>query len=254
MSDVLDEGSGGRVDPTSSLFQREWQTYRKMVDNNYLFHREAYGRLRELLLAEVARPFRFLDIACGDASATAGALAGTPIAHYAGIDLSIPALEIARSTLTTLSCPITLHHRDFCEALREWSEPADIVWIGLSLHHLHAREKCSVMRDVRRILRDDGILLIYENTSRMAKSVPPGCDAGMTNSRPGPRSRRMSGMRCARMSGRPIIPRRFRAGARSAGAPDSGRRDSCLSRRRISSGCGVSQSRTGAFDQAASSA
>ncbi len=172
MSDVLDEGSGGRVDPTSSLFQREWQTYRKMVDNNYLFHREAYGRLRELLLAEVARPFRFLDIACGDASATAGALAGTPIAHYAGIDLSIPALEIARSTLTTLSCPITLHHRDFCEALREWSEPADIVWIGLSLHHLHAREKCSVMRDVRRILRDDGILLIYENTSPNGEERP----------------------------------------------------------------------------------
>ena len=56
--------------------------------------------------------------------------------------------------------------------MREWSEPADIVWIGLSLHHLHAREKCSVMRDVRRILRDDGILLIYENTSPNGEERP----------------------------------------------------------------------------------
>ena len=42
-----------------------------MVDNNFLFHREAYDRLRVFLLAEFARPFRFVDIACGDAGARA---------------------------------------------------------------------------------------------------------------------------------------------------------------------------------------
>ena len=32
--------------PAAALFEREWLTYRKMVDNNYTFHREAYGELR----------------------------------------------------------------------------------------------------------------------------------------------------------------------------------------------------------------
>jgi len=86
MSD-LDHASDGAVsgNPASAVFEREWRTYRKMVEHNYLFHREAYACLREIMTREVARPFRFLDIACGDASATVGALTGTAIAfaiHY----------------------------------------------------------------------------------------------------------------------------------------------------------------------------
>jgi hypothetical protein len=77
---------------TVALFQQDWMLYRKMVDNNFLYHREAYGRLHGVLVNEVARPFRFLDIACGDASASVGALRGTRVAHYQGIDFSGAAL------------------------------------------------------------------------------------------------------------------------------------------------------------------
>ena len=48
---------------STRVFQREWQIYRKMVDNNYLFHREAYDRLHQILIDEVPRPFSFLAIA-----------------------------------------------------------------------------------------------------------------------------------------------------------------------------------------------
>jgi type II secretory ATPase GspE/PulE/Tfp pilus assembly ATPase PilB-like protein len=41
-----------------------------------------YGQLHRILVDEVDRPFRFLDIACGDASATVDALKGTRVAHY----------------------------------------------------------------------------------------------------------------------------------------------------------------------------
>ncbi len=80
---------------TQSLFQQKWQIYRKVVENNYLFHREAYGWLHRILADEVDRPFRFLDIACGDASATVDALKETRIAHYHGIDLCGEALVLA---------------------------------------------------------------------------------------------------------------------------------------------------------------
>ena len=71
--------SGTSKSSAAALFQRQWRIYRKVVDNNYLFHREAYERLHNLLIAEVAGPFYFLDVACGDASATVDALKGTQV-------------------------------------------------------------------------------------------------------------------------------------------------------------------------------
>src|SRR6187402_2495834 len=83
-------------EPSQAVFQQEWRTYRTLVDENYLFHREAYACLHQILVEDVRHPFRFLDIACGDATASVDALTGTAITHYYGIDLSAAALELAR--------------------------------------------------------------------------------------------------------------------------------------------------------------
>jgi cyclopropane fatty-acyl-phospholipid synthase-like methyltransferase len=156
---------GRRAEPSQAVFQQVWRIYRTLVDENYLFHREAYACLRRILVEGIGRPFRFLDIACGDATASVEALTGTAITHYHGIDLSAAALELARSSLTPLDCPVTLEHADYVEALRAWSEPADVVWIGLSLHHLRTAEKLEILRVIRNMLPEDGHLLLYEDTS-----------------------------------------------------------------------------------------
>ena len=144
-------------EPAAALFQQQWQLYRKFVDHNLLYHREAYGELHRILVEEVARPFRFLDIACGDASATADALKGTQVAHYHGIDLSQAALDLASKNLESLACPATLEHRDFVAALRDRPEPADVAWIGFSLHHLLGPAKLEFMREVRSVVGDRGL-------------------------------------------------------------------------------------------------
>jgi ubiquinone/menaquinone biosynthesis C-methylase UbiE len=148
----------------SELFQKEWSTYRKMVDNNYLFHAEVCHSLHRIL-AERGSPFHMLDIACGDAGTTARALDGTLIAKYTGVDLSQPALEIALDNLHFLNCPVELFHAEFNQILKNWSEPVDVVWIGLSLHHFRTPQKLSVMREARRILKKEGLFVIYENAS-----------------------------------------------------------------------------------------
>ena len=150
---------------SATVFQEEWQVYRKMVDNNYLFHREAYGALRRVLVEEMTEPFRFLDIACGDASATIGALAGTRVSQYHGIDLSEPALALAETTLRALPCRFELTRGDFVAALREGSLAADVAWIGLSLHHLKRPDKLKLMADARHVVGESGKLLVYENAS-----------------------------------------------------------------------------------------
>lgn len=168
-------GTSASDPAAATMFQEEWQVYRKVVDNNYLFHREAYGALHEVLAAETA-PFRLLDVACGDASATVGALAGTRVSAYQGIDLSDAALALAATTLATLPCPVMLTRRNFVDALREPGLSADVAWIGLSLHHLRQPEKLALMRDTRRIVGTTGKLLLYENTS----PGPETRDAWMT--------------------------------------------------------------------------
>jgi SAM-dependent methyltransferase len=152
-------------EPMAVLFQHQWQLYRKFVDNNYFYHREVYGELHRILVDEVVQPFRFLDIACGDARATVETLRGMRVAHYYGIDLSQAALELASKALKLLRCPVTLDHRDFVEALRDWPEPVDVAWIGLSLHHLLTPAKLSLMREIRDIVGNRGLFLIYENAS-----------------------------------------------------------------------------------------
>jgi methylase of polypeptide subunit release factors len=111
-----------------------------VVENNYLFHREAYQRLHNILIAEIAGPFSFLDVACGDATATVDALKGTQVAHYHGVDVSRSALDIAQKTLRVLSCPVNLYESDFVQALKDWRDPVGVVWIGLSLHHWTRRK------------------------------------------------------------------------------------------------------------------
>jgi hypothetical protein len=105
MINVSDRPAPGdkRDESASSLVEKQWQIYRKMVDNNYLFHREGYGEPHRVLADDAVQPFRFLDIACGDASMTVTALRGTRIAHYHRIDLSQAARDLARRALAELS-------------------------------------------------------------------------------------------------------------------------------------------------------
>src|SRR3712207_2053429 len=97
---------------TQAIFQTQWQTYRKVIERNYMFHREVYGLLHEMLVTEAPKPFRFLDIACGDAWGSATALNETEISRYFGIDLSEQALALAEETLKPLPCPVTLVQAD----------------------------------------------------------------------------------------------------------------------------------------------
>jgi len=154
---------------TISLFQQNWRVYRIMVEENFLFHREVYACLRDIL-AGLEAPFRFLDVGCGDAACTASALKGSHVARYHGIDLAPEALAVAQVNLAGLPCPVSLEVGDYADALHHRTEPTDVVWIGLSLHHSRHDAKTSVLRDVRRFLMPGGLLLLYENTRREGES------------------------------------------------------------------------------------
>jgi len=154
-------------------FRDQWQVYQKVVDNNHLSHREVQGVLHRQLAETVVRPFRFLDLACGDASMTVAALKGTAVTEYHGIDLSAAALAMAMKTVGSLSCNVRLEQNDFVAAIRDRTEPADVVYIGLSLHHLPTpQDKLALMRAVRSVIGPDGLFLIFEPASLEGETRP----------------------------------------------------------------------------------
>jgi len=167
---------GATERPELEIFQRQWDLYRKIIDNDYFSGADVYPVLNRFLKDELPRPFRFLDLACGDASGIVGALKGTQIAHYHGVDLSVPALELAKRHLQVLPCAVTLEHADFTDVVQDRSQPPDVVWFGLSLHHLTTLKKRVLMRDICNLIAADGAFIIYEPTLRDGEDVPAYLD------------------------------------------------------------------------------
>jgi hypothetical protein len=140
-------------------FQQQWATYQKLVDSDALAHQEV-GTILHRALAAVAKPFAFLDIACGDAGQMRKALAGTKVRHYHGVDLSEPALEFAAKNLTGVPFEVELNHRDFVTALTGRPEKADAAWCGLSIHHLATDEKRDLFKAIHG--STSNFLMVYE--------------------------------------------------------------------------------------------
>ena len=154
---------GAVTDETAlEQFQKQWATYQKLVDADALSPRVVAGILHDALAGAFARPFAYLDIACGDAGQMSRALAGTKIRHYHGIDLSEPALELAAKNLADVPFEVELDHRDFVEALTRRPEPADAAWCGLSIHHLSTDGKRHLLTAIHD--STSTFLMIYEPT------------------------------------------------------------------------------------------
>lgn len=143
-------------------FQRQWTTYQKLVDSDILSHNAVGDILHRTLKESFSGPFSFLDIACGDAHRMVTTLAGTGVTFYRGIDLSEPALQLARKNLADAPFEVELDHGDFNDILTKRTRSMDAAWCGLSFHHLHRDEKLSLMRAI--CSRVSRLFMVYEPT------------------------------------------------------------------------------------------
>lgn len=172
MADTAQRSTGVPDEEALVIFQNQWDVYRKFLQHDYLSNGVACRVLQRFLVEDIARPFHFIDLACGDASGIAKVLCEVPVESYLGVDLSAPALALATDNLAIVNAPITLLEADFSTAMLDLEQPADIVWISLSLHHLDTDAKLEFMRGVKRALAPQGAFLAYEPTRLDGETRP----------------------------------------------------------------------------------
>lgn len=142
-------------------FFDQWEIYRKIVDNDLLYHRDAYAAIGAVLRS-IERPFSFLDLGAGDASSTAAVLSPLKVTRYEAVDLSGIALDLARQNVGGLDCGKTFVQGDYFQHVRERAADVDVAFIGLSLHHLQAGDKAEFFTAIHRFLAPGGWLIFYE--------------------------------------------------------------------------------------------
>jgi cyclopropane fatty-acyl-phospholipid synthase-like methyltransferase len=147
----------------TEFFQDGWPIYRKIIDNNYMFHREIYGEVKSFIEQRFQqRPISVVEMGCGDASQTAEALRDCHVSLYQGYDLSEVALGLARQNLAPLACKVNLVCTHMLDGLSRVTEPFDVVFSSFAIHHLTFDEKRRFFNLSHRTMKQDGVLLLVD--------------------------------------------------------------------------------------------
>lgn len=113
------------------------------------------------------RPMRILDVACGTGRTLAQVAAALPGNRYFGVDLSPYYLDAAREQLRGVS-ELALVAEN-AEHLPYRDEYFDVVTSTYLFHELPRRARRAVMRELYRVLRPGG-LLVLEDSAQLAEA------------------------------------------------------------------------------------
>jgi len=154
-------------------FFTTWETYRKVLENNYMHHQAIYREVRTLLQQKLQqRLFTLVDLGCGDACFLANALIDMNIFHYTGFDLSEPALRLAAENITPLGCEAHLQQSDFMQGLAQMTEAVDVIFAGYALHHLSYEDKARFFSLAKQKLTENGFVLMVDVMREPDETLP----------------------------------------------------------------------------------
>lgn len=147
------------------LFARQWQTYRRVIDSDWMQHRAITDACAGALAGWFAEHRQqagvadLLDLGCGDLALMGPVFAALPLGSYTGVDLTAQVLPMARDALGAASFPAHFVHADVAAFLDAATGDFDLMHAALVLHHLEDAAKAAVLAGLRRRVRPNGMLL-----------------------------------------------------------------------------------------------
>jgi len=148
---------------STAIFTRSWSLYDLITEHNYMFHREIYRSVEELMEHRDDRgSYRLLDLGCGNARYLAPYLKRFPPSMYEGVDLSQAALVEAREYLADLPGEVILARGELLEAIEATGKTWEVIFSGFAIHHLAPDEKARFFRAAGRCLSQKGWLIMVD--------------------------------------------------------------------------------------------
>jgi predicted TPR repeat methyltransferase len=153
------------------FFDRQWSSYRAIVEHNLMEHRqvaEATGAALEGWLgqrpADGAAP-AMVDLGCGDLALLAPLLRRLPLGSYTGLDLAAVVLPLAEQALGPVPYPTHWQEGD----LLAWAlgnpgaapspQRIDILHSAFAIHHLNDEQKATFLNAARQRLSPEGLFV-----------------------------------------------------------------------------------------------
>lgn len=143
-----------------AAFFKGWQLYQNIIQNNCMEHREIGTALRRVFDA-LDPEFSVLDLGCGDSSMAIKALEGLRVSRYTGVDLTAPALEIARANFHD-RYPATWVHANMVDYIATCDQQFDVILTSFAMHHLPADIKQAWLADIAKHLMPTGCLVLID--------------------------------------------------------------------------------------------
>ncbi len=152
------------VDNTDlELFQKNWLTYKTIIDENYMFHREINQAIQSLVSNYFGQaPLTVLDLGCGDANSIKETLKDLNMVYFCGYDLSVLALKSAEDNVAKIVSAYDLHCQDMLQGVAEMHAQFDLVLSSYSLHHLARDDKTLFFNSVHRALKNSGMFILVD--------------------------------------------------------------------------------------------
>jgi ubiquinone/menaquinone biosynthesis C-methylase UbiE len=144
--------------------------YGTVITENYMKHREIIQWIGDRCLRFGNRGIRILEAGCGDAYVVSQLTQSIKVESYVGIDLAENSLRRARILLEPHVRHIELIQGDFAEEIRPLKGAFDLILGGYVVHHLLTPEKKKVFEVFHKLLKDDGVFIIYDVTKKEEES------------------------------------------------------------------------------------
>lgn len=157
--------AGKDVAGATAIFA-QWEVYKSIIDRDFMRHREISAAIHTFVKGLFQKRFSLLDLGCGDATSIPPTFAGTPLAHYTGVDASAAALEAARRNLASAPFDVKLVESDLMAHLTAAAVPDgprfDVMLAGYVIHHLSIEEKQRFFACCREVLASAGAIVFYD--------------------------------------------------------------------------------------------
>jgi ubiquinone/menaquinone biosynthesis C-methylase UbiE len=146
-----------------NIFEKNWQIYQKIIANNYMLHQElALESSAVLDIIARDKAVDILDLGCGDAKQISKQLSSIPVNSYTGIDLSNPALTLARENLNAVNVECDFLVGPMESLIKNNNKQYNIIYSSYAMHHLHDADKKIFLVDCFNSLSIDGAFILID--------------------------------------------------------------------------------------------